>query len=356
MTSPEDILYWIESHVKPMRRSRQKTLSSIVAAAMSMTGAGVLALGRSLPGKTTAKHAIKRVWRFFRNTGLEIASVQQALANTLAPADDAVVILLDWTEYGRYQTLCAAVPRDGRALPIWWKTIVRHSGAGSMVATEQEALWALRRMFPFRNDLIIVADRGFGNTRWIGDIQKWGWGFVQRISGAVYIENDDWYRTLNLLPVACGSGSHDWGDVLLTLEHPTSLRLVTTWNKGAKQPWYLATNLTEIPQKITRLYLRRMWIEEMFRDLKNRKWGLGFDGSELATHQREDRRWAVLALAYMFLMAYGAAAEQEGLHRQFSPNTETERVINLARLGFFIIRTALISIPEAISALNRIPP
>ena len=70
---------------------------------------------------------------------------------------------------------------------------------------------------------------------------------------------------------------------LISLENPTRLRLVTTWKKDTAEPWYLVTNLERIPQKITRLYLRRMWIEEMFRDLKNRNWGLGFDGSELLT-------------------------------------------------------------------------
>ncbi len=356
MTSPHAIFYWIERHVKPMRRSRQKTLASVVAAAMCMTGAGVLALGRAMQSRTTAKHAIKRVWRFFRNELLEIESIQQTLATGLAPPNAPVVILLDWTEYGRYQTLCAALPRDGRALPLWWKTIVRHSGKGSMVAVEQQALWEIRRLFPFRKDLILIADRGFGNTRWIGDIEKWGWEFVQRISGSIYIEKGEYYRALKELPVFKGSGSTDWGEVLLSLENPTRLRLVTTWKKDTAEPWYLVTNLERIPQKITRLYLRRMWIEEMFRDLKNRNWGLGFDGSELASERREDRRWAVLALAYLFLMAYGAAAEEMELHKQFSPNTERERVISLARLGAFVVQTILLTIPDAIDALNRVPP
>ncbi len=356
MKSPHAILYWIERHVKPMRRSRQKTLSDIVAAAMRLTGSGVLSLGRAMFGRTTAKHAIKRVWRFFRNPRLEIDTIEQTLATALAPPNAPVVILLDWTEYGRYQTLSASLPRDGRSLPIWWKTILRHSGAGSMVEVEKQALWALRRMFLFRNDLVLVADRGFGNTRWLSDIEKWGWGYVQRVSKTVYIESDTYCRALKDLPVFRGSGSRDWGWVHLTQENRMLVRLVTTWNKRAAEPWYLVTNLNRIPQKITRLYLRRMWIEEMFRDLKNRKWGLGFAESELSTPEREDRRWAVLALAYMFLMAYGAAAEAAGLAGHFVPNTVREREMNLARLGHFIIQTAMQSIHDAIAALNQIPP
>jgi len=356
MNAPYAIFRWIEENVKPMRRSRQKTLADVVSAALHLNGTGVLALGRGLPGHTTAKHGIKRVWRFFRNPGVEIESVQLSLAHLLSPSNAPVVILLDWTEYGPYQTLTASLPRDGRSLAIWWKTIFRHSGERSMVDVEKQVLWELRRMFRFRDDLILVADRGFGHTRWLEDIQKWGWGFVQRVSGSIYIENDRFCRALKDLPVPRKSGSRDWGEVRLTRENKLQVRLLTTWDKKAKEPWYLVTNLTRIPQKITRLYKRRMWIEEEFRDLKNRKWGLGFDESYLSSPEREDRRWCVLAIAHMFLMAYGAAAEQADLAKQFLPNTPREREISLARLGAFVIETALQPISCAIRALNDIPP
>jgi len=164
MNAPALILDWIERQVKPMRRSRQKTLADVVAAAMRLTGTGVLALGRAMPSGTTAKHAIKRVWRFFRNPQVELDAIRQALVNTLSPPNAPVVILVDWTEYGRYQTLAAAIPRDGRAIPIFWKTILRRSGAGTMIEVEKEALWAIHSLFPFRRDLILVADRGFRNV------------------------------------------------------------------------------------------------------------------------------------------------------------------------------------------------
>ena len=135
-----------------------------------------------------------------------------------------------------------------------------------------------------------------------------------------------------------------------------SVYLKTTWDDKAGEPLYLVTNLTDIPQKITRYYKRRMWIEEEFRDLKNRKWGLGFDESYLSSPQREDHRWCVLAIAHMFLMAYGAAAEKSDQARHFLPNTTREREISLARLGAFVIETALLPISCAIRALNDLPP
>jgi len=42
---------------------------------------------------------------------------------------------------------------------------------------------------------------------------------------------------------------------------------VAFWHIGEKEPWLLATNLDD-PQAVLRCYRRRMWIEEMFGDLK----------------------------------------------------------------------------------------
>ena len=105
MYDPQAIFSWIEHEIKPMRRSRQKTLADVVSAAMQLRGGGVLSLGRSLVCETTIKHAIKRVWRFFRNPRLEIESIQQALVNhLLPPKGQRCVVLVDWTEVTQYKT------------------------------------------------------------------------------------------------------------------------------------------------------------------------------------------------------------------------------------------------------------
>jgi len=64
--NPTDAISWISSICTSPRRSRAKTLSQIVAAALNVTRASLAQLGRSLRDHSgvAAKHCIKRVERF----------------------------------------------------------------------------------------------------------------------------------------------------------------------------------------------------------------------------------------------------------------------------------------------------
>jgi len=140
--------------------------------------------------------------------------------------------------------------------------------------------------------------------------------------------------------------NHDFGPV----------RLVTVYERESKEPWFLVTNLEDkTPRAIVNLYKRRMWIEAMFRDLKNRNWGLGMDNVRLTQEGRLDRHFLVISLAYIFLFAFGAAAESAGLGEELKANTVKERVLSLARIGNYFLQTAQVAIPIAILALLELP-
>ena len=185
MYDPSQILPWLEQNVQ-MRRSRMKTLADITAGAIRLQGMGVLALGRAMEGEAKAKNRIKRVDRFLGNEQVEVDAVSEAFFHTLKPATGPVVILADWTDRHKFQQLVLALPCDGRALPFYWVTVEKGDGSGHhdglMIEAEAMALDALERMCGDTITPIIIADRGFGNTRWLGDIQNRGWHFVQRLA------------------------------------------------------------------------------------------------------------------------------------------------------------------------------
>ena len=118
MYGPSNILTWLEENVEGMRRSRMKTLASIVSGAMRMQSSGVLALGRAMEGPALAKLRIKRVDRFLGNESMEIDAVGEAIFHRFRTRESEVVVLADWTDRHRFQQLVLALPRDGRAMPL----------------------------------------------------------------------------------------------------------------------------------------------------------------------------------------------------------------------------------------------
>ena len=360
MYDPSNILTWLEENVEGMRRSRMKTLASIVSGAMRMQGSGVLALGRAMEGPTLAKHRIKRVDRFLGNERVEIDAVGEAIFHRFRATQIEVVVLADWTDRHRFQQLVLALPRDGRAIPFYSVTVDKGDGSGEqeglMVEAEREALDALARICGDTIRPIIIADRGFGHTRWLGDIQNRGWCFVQRLARNHYLEVEHYIGTLSELGIRRGYTPRDHGEGTMGDKHWGPVRLVSVYDSEANEAWFLVTNLMdESPKKIVSRYKRRMWIEAMFRDLKNRDWGLGMDKAKLTKPGRLDRHFLVLALAYVFLVAFGAAAERIGLGKQLKANTVEKRVLSLARIGNYFLQTAHLAIPIAIQALLELP-
>lgn len=360
MYDPSKILTWLEENVQSMRQSRRKTLAVIASGAMRMQGTGVLALGRAMEGPAKAKNRIKRVDRFLGNSDVEVDAVSEALFHQLRPGSGPVVVLADWTDRHDFQQLVLALPRDGRALPFYCITVEKGDGSGKheglMIEAEATALDALGRMCADAITPIIIADRGFGNTRWLGDIQNRGWSFVQRLASNHGVDTEDYIGPLAELGIRRGWRARDWGWGTMDEKEWGPIRLVTVYDRDAKEPWCLVTNLSdEMPVQIVRLYKRRMWIEAMFRDLKNSNWGLGMDHVRLTKAARLDRHFLILALAYILLCAFGAVAESAGLGEQLKANTVSERVLSLARIGNYFLQTAQVAIPYAIAALLALP-
>ncbi len=359
MYDPSKILTWLEEKVQ-MRQSRRKTLAALVGGVMRLQGTGVLALGRAMEGPAKAKHRIKRVDRFLGNAQVEVDAVCEALFHQICPRQGRVVVLADWTDRHAFQQLVLALPCSGRAIPFFVVTVKKGDGSGDhnglMVEAESLALATLARFCGCTITPVIIADRGFGNTRWLGEVAKRGWHFVQRLACNHSVNVTQYIGLLSELGIRRGRRSRDWGWGTMNEAEWGPVRLVTVYERDAKEPWYLVTNLQEeLPVTIVQLYKRRMWIEAAFRDLKNRNWGMGMDQVRLTTEARLDRHFVVLAVAYMLLFAFGAAAESAGVGDELKANTVNERVLSLARMGNYFLQTAQISIACAIAIMLDLP-
>lgn len=355
MFSPATILPWLEEHVKGMRRSRMKTLAAIVVSATDLCGVGLLALGRGMHTGTTAKHNIKRVGRFLGNAHVEGTAVARGLFDAFAPTQGRVLVLADWTDVANGKMLVFALPCNGRSVPFFTAVVAKHAGEGGMIRAETEALQALARICATRSNVIIVADRGFGNRRWLGDVRDQGFHFVQRLSCVFQAETEHHIGGLKELNVRRGNAIRDWGHGTIGEDRAIVGRLITAYDKKAKEPWYLVTNVDDATAKeVVSLYRRRWWIETLFRDKKNRDWGLGLATVHLKDYRRYERLFYIVALAFIVLSAHGAAAEAEGFDRGLKANTRKTRVINLLRIGYHFIRHKGWQLNYAVHALREL--
>jgi hypothetical protein len=81
-----------------------------------------------------------------------------------------------------------------------------------------------------------------------------------------------------------------------------------------------------------------MQIEEGYRDMKSKLYGLGFNESESYKIRRIETLILVAVLAAMLLILIGAAAEQAGFARHFQANTiKKRRIISFQYLGLRMI-------------------
>jgi len=341
-----------------MHSTRRTALEALVWAAVQSQALTVTGLGRALPGPAREKHCIKRADRLLSNAHLqsERPALYAALARNLVGQQRHPVIVIDWSdldEVKRHQVLRASLAVAGRALTLYEEVHGRKTAVKRR--TQQRFLWRLRDLLPAGCQPVLVTDAGF-RTPWFRDVEALGWYWVARIRHRHLLQwepGGDWQPAKALYARAL-SQPRALGEVRLTRNTPHRCRLVLYRGKAQgrhrltrhgrrarsrhsekharahREPWLLATNLPANPwlaKKVVRLYRARMQIEEAFRDLKSRRFGIG-----LELHRTcETARLAVLlligALALLLLWLLGTAAQARYLHRHYQANTVRNKVV-----------------------------
>jgi hypothetical protein len=141
-------------------------------------------------------------------------------------------------------------------------------------------------------------------------------------------------------------GSSIWlGKGYLTEKHIYPVSLLVHWKVGEKEPWCLATNLPDREMAL-RAYARRMWIEEMFGDMK--KHGFDLESTMLRHADRLSRLTLAVALLYVWLISTGTRVVRDGL--RYLVDRRKRRDLCIFQIGFrFIDRQLLNSLPFNIS-------
>jgi hypothetical protein len=355
---------------------RFQTFLAVTQAIADSRQLSVTALGRCIKGRTFPKHGIKRVDRALSNPRMQREGPVffSALARALIGENRRPVVLVDWTKaVSDFHALVAAVPVDGRALSIYAEVHPEKKLGNRRV--EARFLKALEAILPAGCRPIVVADAGFRGP-FLRELQARGWDFVIRLRSNTRmrpIGETDWTNVSELYSTAT-SHARRLGtfelfrtqkrlttDLVLAprrrypKKHPWRGRssgrggLCAKTVAGGKEPWLLVTSLDLSAEQIVDIYSKRMQIEEIFRDVKNPRfgWCLRHVRSHSAARLTVLLVFAAIAMAAVVLV--GMAAEAAGIRWRYQANTKSTRVLSLFMLGLEVLRS-----PRCLSSPNLV--
>lgn len=270
--------------------------------------------------------------------------VVQAAAKTVGE----IRLIVDGTKVGfEHQLLMVAIAYRRRAIPIAWTWVRKSRGHSS--AVKQLALLAyVRRLIPAQTPVLLVGGSEFGSVAVIRQLESCKWHYVlrQKANHWVKVGESDWQYFGDWVEKP---GQSNWlGRGLLTSKHAHPTNLLAHWKRGEKEPWLLATDLPS-RQKTLGAYRRRMWIEEMFGDLK----GNGFDLE--STHLRHflclSRLTLAVALLYVWLISTGSKAIKNG--QRHCVDRAERRDLSIFQIGLRLVKRRL---TNALSVSIRLQP
>lgn len=307
--------------------------------AMVAPSAGVASLGRSAAAVRckNAKHGIKQVDRLLSNRKIDDLDLIRQHVAFVVGSRNAVVVTMDWTEYGLHgqnRLAINLVTRHGRATPLLWKTVPSADLKGQMRHLEVGLLGVLKTVLPAQvKQVIVLADRGFGDVDLYDHIQDLGFDFVIRFRGGITVTLSDGRSAKASAWVPLGGRARRLLKVRLTGQRHEVAAFVAVKQVNMKEPWLLATSLSYDAARIVALYGRRFTCEENFRDEKDPRFGLGSRLARIRNAARRDRLCFILAAAATLLTLLGAAGEGLGLDRLLRANTVKRRTHSLFRQG-----------------------
>lgn len=295
---------------------------------------------RKVPIRAKKLSIVRRFERFLKNGAVRVRDWYHPFARPLvqaAASGGSVRLIVDASKVSQgHRLLMVSLAYRRRSLPIAW-TWVRSSRGHSSTAKQVKLLEYVYRLLPLGVKVSLVGDCEFDHPLLIENLRFWGWDYALRQPGNHLVMPHAAHTWQRLDSFALQPGTSLWlGNVVLTQASPYPTHLVLHWQAAQKEPWFLATNLL-CPQATVKLYRLRMWIEEMFGDMK--KHGFDLESSHLRHFLRLSRLTLTVCLLYLWLVALGQHVLANGLAAQV--DRTDRRDLSIFRLGWDFLEDCL---------------
>jgi hypothetical protein len=220
-----------------------------------------------------------------------------------------LVLALDPTTLGdRLHVLCVSVAYRGLAIPVAWKILAGnqpepwHPHWCALLDCVGQGLgggW----------EVLVLTDRGLESPRLFQIIAEHGWHPLMRVKQGSKFRPEGWHHFHWLSDFAGHEGARyaGVGRAYKTSPTPLDCTLLACWESGQDEPWLL---LTDLPPRASNpcWYAYRAWIEQAFKVIKSGGWQWQY--TRMTDPRRLERHWLAIAVATLWLVAIGGAADE----------------------------------------------
>ena len=299
-------------------------------------------IANHIPGDTDAAGRIMRVRRWLASRWIVSRDLYTPIiSEVLQPwAGREVTIILDgcFIRHKALQMLRVSLSHCYRALPLAWEVVTTKGNVeldvcDAMLDHVAKQLKRIRRV-------TLLADRGFRDRAWARKCHTLGWDYIIRIANNTTITFPGGVvATAESLGIKKGERRYLPG-VRLTLEADWTCNLAITWTRAtATCPAELCVVMTNLPPSgwVLRHYLKRMHVEESFRDDKSG--GFDLHASHLTDPKRLDTLLLALAVAVLWIYELGEQVLREERRKEIDP--AYQRQLSVFQLGWRLLRRLL---------------
>jgi len=345
MRTAEQRLEFIEKYLNgvfgvDLHAKRVASLALSVLGVMTSASLAVSVIGHALAqarGKA-AKHAIKQVDRLLSNKGIDVWTMFPLWIKEIVGESSKFVIAMDWTDFDfddQTTLVFSLISNHGRATPLLWFSVFKAELDGKRNDIEDMCLARLKEALPEDAKVTILADRGFGDTKLFGFLEKLGFEYVVRFRGDIFVTAENGETRLAADFVGANGRARKIANAEISKGNKQKVgAVVCVKAKGMKEAWHLASSNSEATARaVINLYARRWTIEPGFRDTKDLRFGMGLSSVRIGDPYRRDRMLLLNAVAVALLTLLGAAGEALGMDRLLKSNTVKRRVHSLFRQG-----------------------
>ncbi len=257
------------------RITRQKNLARMLAGVFASKSVHLSKIASKIPGTAKLTSMTRRLDRFLENPAFRVRDWYEPIMKELLEQriGQEIRLIVDGSKVGfGHQLLMVSLAYRKRAIPLAWMWIRcsrGHSSAGRQLALLNYIL----KFLPANTTVLLVGDSEFGAIEVLRWLDLHGWKYVLRQKGKHLVRDNEKSPWVSLSSFLQKASQSLWLDrKQLTRLHAYKSNIAAYWKIGENEPWLLATNLPSLREAL-RAYERRMWIEEMFGDLKDN----GFD-------------------------------------------------------------------------------